>query len=136
MKKFIINYFPIVGIYKRFFVAFLNTILPIRSSYSQHGEDKFIVETLLGYNLEGSLYIDVGANHPSSISNTYLLYRKGYSGIIIEPNKELVRLFRIFRKRDIALMLGCSDITAVKKLFISKTPALSTFDLNHKHYKR
>lgn len=135
MKKFIIHHFPFVGAYKRFFVALVNDLLPMKKSYSQHGEDRFILETLKNFNLENSVYVDVGANHPSSISNTYLLYRNDMSGIIIEPNQELIQLFKVFRKKDIKLMLGCSDVTAVKKLFISKTPALSTFDLNHKHYR-
>ena len=127
IKQIIINKLPWLGKYKRWFVAFIGHVLPKKPTYSQHMEDKFIWEMLQHYNLKNSLYIDIGANHPIDISNTYLLYRNGLSGIIIEPNGELLNLFRRFRKRDIVLQIGCSNSSTVMKFNISKTPVISSF---------
>jgi FkbM family methyltransferase len=55
------------------------------------------------------------------------LYRKGYRGIVIEPNQELIGLFRKFRPGDIALPIGCGNVNTVLPFHISKTPVLSTF---------
>ena len=96
LQKWAANYFPYMGKYKRYFIAAINSWQTVKRTYSQHGEDEFILETLKNHNLHGSLYIDVGANHPSDISNTYLLYRHGLSGVVIEPNLELVKLFHRF----------------------------------------
>ena len=127
IKQIIINKLPWLGKYKRWFVAFMGHVLPKKPTYSQHMEDKFIWEMLQHYNLKNSLYIDIGANHPIDISNTYLLYRNGLSGIIIEPNGELLNLFRRFRKRDIVLQIGSSNSSTVMKFNISKTPVISSF---------
>lgn len=100
----------------------------IRDSYSQHREDAFIWQILQRYNLEGSVYIDIGANHPTDISNTYLLYRNGLRGLVVEPNRELLNLFSRFRKGDILLPIGCSNINAVMPFHVSKTPVVSSFE--------
>jgi FkbM family methyltransferase len=125
--KWIANSFPFLGKYKRFLVALVDSILPIRNSYSQHKEDVFILQTLKRFNLSESIYVDIGANHPTDISNTYLLYRNGLNGLIIEPNPELISLFSKFRTRDIALPIGCSDSALLLKFNISKTPVVSSF---------
>jgi FkbM family methyltransferase len=127
LKDFLVNNFAFLGKYKRFIVAFFDWASFVKITYSQHEEDKFIWDILQGYDLKGSIYVDIGANHPTDISNTYLLYRKGLRGIIIEPNEELVALFRKFRKRDTILMIGCSNISALLKFNISKTPVVSSF---------
>ena len=116
-----------LGKFKRFGKAWYHSIQPVKRSYSQHGEDVVIAEFLSQYDLQGSVYVDIGANHPSDISNSYLLYRKGLQGIVVEPNPELVGLFKKFRPRDIALAIGCSNENAILPFHVSKTPVLSSF---------
>ncbi len=127
INTFFAEHFPFLGKFKRYGVAWYQSIASGKSTYSQHSEDKFIWEYLKQFDLSDSVYVDVGANHPSSISNTYLLYRNGLHGIIIEPNEELVRLFQKFRKRDTALAMGCGNSNTVLKFNISKTPVISSF---------
>lgn len=127
IRKWLVNSFPSLGKHKRFFVALRDVLLPVKNTYSQHGEDVFILETLKQHNLKDSIYVDVGANHPTDISNTYLLYRNGLKGLIIEPNPELISLFFRFRTRDIALPIGCSNSASLSKFNISKTPVVSSF---------
>lgn len=69
-------------------------------SYSQNGEDIIIDEF---FNIKHGIYLDIGAHHPVRFSNTFLLYKKGWTGINIEPNKINFKLFKIFRKKDINL---------------------------------
>ena len=127
IKQFLVDNFPVLGKFKRFGKAWYHTIQPVKKSYSQHGEDVVIADFLNNFNLRGSVYVDVGANHPSDISNSYLLYRKGFRGIIVEPNQELAGLFKKFRPKDIALAIGCSNENAILPFHISKTPVLSSF---------
>jgi len=129
-KDFLVNNFSFLGKYKRWMVAFKDSLFSVRKSYSQYGEDAYIASILEQYNLNNAMYVDIGANHPTDISNTYLLYRKGMQGVVIEPNQELIGLFRRFRKRDIPLGIGCSNISSVLKFNISKTPVLSSFSDN------
>lgn len=127
IKNFLVKYFPYLGKLKRSSKAWYHHVLPVKKSYSQHGEDVIVWDFLRNYDLSGSMYVDVGANHPSDISNSYLLYKKGLQGIIVEPNQELIGLFRRFRPKDIALAIGCSNENTVLPFHISKTPVLSSF---------
>lgn len=127
IKKFFVKFFPRLGKCKRYCVALSDSTVSVRDSYSQFKEDKYIWDILQKYDLTGSSFIDVGANHPTDISNTYLLYRNGLNGIIIEPNIEFAKLFKKFRKRDIVLMVGCSNQNAILPFHISKTPVISSF---------
>ncbi|MEM8907810.1 MAG: FkbM family methyltransferase, partial [Bacteroidota bacterium] len=96
---------------------------------SQHQEDLYFVDFLGHYQLDpqNDIYVDVGANHPMSISNTYLLYRKGFKGVLIEPNLELAGLSKQFRAKDIVMPIGCSDENGMIEFQVSKTPVLSSF---------
>lgn len=82
LKTFFIDYFPWVGKYKRWFIAAYHTFAPLKSSYSQSGEDVLLYKLLGDLTNKSDIdYVDVGANHPSDISNTYLLHRKGFRGV-------------------------------------------------------
>ncbi len=95
-------------------------------SYSQEGED-MILERIFANNPIG-FYVDVGAHHPQRFSNTYKFYLKGWSGINIEPNPDLYRLFVNNRKRDVNLNIGVSTKIGTLKYYMFDEPALNTFD--------
>jgi FkbM family methyltransferase len=126
MRDLIANLFPSLGIYKRKLAALYDATKATRS-YSQHAEDVLIHDLLSRQDRLHGIYIDVGANHPTTISNTYYFYRKGFSGVCIEPNRELANLHRKFRDRDCILEIGVSDYPGVSKFHVSKTPVLSSF---------
>ena len=77
------------------------------TSYGGSGEDIFISKFFL--NFKKGFYVDVGALHPINGSLTYLLYQKGWNGINIDMMKENLKLFKIFRKRDINLDVAASS---------------------------
>jgi FkbM family methyltransferase len=63
---------------------------------SQFGEDKIIADLLP----KKGIYLDIGAYHPHLYSNTFLLYKKGWSGVAVEPNSDMGILWKLFRPRD------------------------------------
>ncbi|HAL91900.1 MAG TPA: hypothetical protein DCM68_02605 [Verrucomicrobia bacterium] len=99
---------PILVRLRRFALAAWDAWRPPKNTYSQHGEDLLIGDWLAGVSPDKAIYIDVGANQPTRISNTYLLYRKGFRGIVVEPNREMLALYRRFRPRDMILPVGCA----------------------------
>jgi len=68
-------------------------------SFSQGGEDLALLG-LLGNRQLGS-YIDIGADHPSRFSNTRHLYDRGWKGVNIDANEELLPSFLSERPLDI-----------------------------------
>lgn len=79
-------------------------------SYSQFGEDlalDFIITFLINHNIiKDVTYLDIGANEPKNLSNTYFLYKKGYSGVAVEPNRYLANEFKKCRPMDKVLEVG------------------------------
>jgi FkbM family methyltransferase len=49
---------------------------------------------------ERGTYIDVGGGHPVAGSVTFWFYKRGWEGVVVEPQSELVRLHRVLRPRD------------------------------------
>lgn len=98
-------------------------------SYSQHSED-IIIHRLLK-NKKNGLYVDVGANDPTVISNTRYFYERGWRGINIEPHPHLFKKIQENRPEDINLNLGiASDEGELTYYQINETngTAGSTFD--------
>jgi len=109
--------------------------LPILTgSYSQYGEDD-IIDKLLGYKSKG-IYIDIGANRPKMMNNTYMFYKKGWRGINIEPQTNLYKRFLKYRSDDINLNLGIGNSKEKNlEFYIFKEDELSTFSNDaYKHY--
>ncbi len=95
-------------------------------SYSQEGEDMILRRLFEGQ--DHGFYVDIGAHHPCRFSNTYFFYKRGWSGINIEPNPDAIRAFQSFRKRDINIQVGVSDQSGTLTYFEFNEPALNTFD--------
>jgi FkbM family methyltransferase len=130
MKELIVRNFPLLGKMKRWLHAVYGTYNTAKLSYSQHQEDQFLYEILKVYDLSAGIYIDVGANHPISISNSILFYKHGYHGVIVEPNSELADLFRAFRSRDIVANVGCGKDAGFLKFHFANAPVISSFKLS------
>jgi hypothetical protein len=75
-------------------------------SYSQNGEDLIIKDLFARTGINKPTYLDVGANDPFYISNTYLLYTKGSKGVCVEPNPKLFKKLKRKRPRDICIQSG------------------------------
>jgi FkbM family methyltransferase len=99
-------------------------------SYSQEGEDMILNRIFENKGNSKGFYIDIGAHHPKRFSNTYYFYRRGWTGINVEPNPEVSALFKSKRSRDINLQLGVSDSSGSLQYYYFNDPALNTFSLD------
>lgn len=87
--------------------------------YSQCGED--LVLRWLFHNVEHGFYVDVGAYHPKKFSNTYYFYKRGWSGINLDPTPGVIELFRKARPRDINLPYAVAGSTGHLKLYLNES---------------
>lgn len=97
-------------------------------SYAQHGDDFVILNlfALLGVDRPG--YLDVGAHHPSVISNTKLLYDRGSRGINVEANSLLMEAFCKERPGDVNLNIGVGPVKGGMTFYkYSSTSGRNTF---------
>ena len=86
-----------------------------KTSYSYNGVDLII--NYIFKNKNNGFYLDVGAQHPISNNNTYLLYKKGWKGINIDLDKKNIQLFNIARSNEINLNYAVSNIEEKTDLF-------------------
>jgi len=99
-------------------------------SYAQNKED-LILEKLLPNK---GRYLEIGAYHPTRLSNTYRFYKKGWTGVVVEPNPEVKKIFRKIRPKDTFLNIGVSDKNSFLKYYQYLIPALNTFSsINNGH---
>tara|TARA_B110000438_G_scaffold300409_1_gene352739 strand:+ start:89 stop:781 length:693 start_codon:yes stop_codon:yes gene_type:complete len=87
-----------------------------KKSYSFNNVD-LIIDYLLKH-IEKGFYIDLGCNHPIKYNNTYLLHKRGWSGINIDADKTSIELFNKFRKNDFNINKIISENGEIKKLYI------------------
>ena len=95
-------------------------------SYAQEGEDLLLDRVLEKQPI--GFYVDVGAHHPKRFSNTFLFYKKGWKGINVEPNPEVVKDFLALRPRDINLCIGIASAPGTLTYCEFNDSALNTFD--------
>ena len=92
--------------------------------FSQTGEDiiiKFLLEK------ENGFYVDVGCNDPIDYSNTFELYKRGWTGLNIDANPELIKKFKI-RPHDISVCEAVSDEVKEMVFHEFEQSAVSTLD--------
>jgi len=97
-------------------------------SYGATGED-----ILLGkiFKKQIGFYVDVGALHPINGSNTYHLYKKGWKGINFDLMEDNIKLFKIFRPRDISLSIAISSKSGLINSYIFDSGSgLNTLERN------
>lgn len=87
-------------------------------SYAQHGDDYMILNLFNLMGIERPSYLDVGAHHPSIISNTKLLYDRGCRGINVDANPELMMAFTDERPDDVNLLYGVGPEVGSKTFYM------------------
>lgn len=114
-------------------------------SVAQSGEDTIVeyVLMVLGIKLSDEYYLDLGANHAKQLSNTYMLYKKGMRGVLVEANPQVIGELKFYRSEDVILNkcisnhsdeslqfyimsgdgLSCTSMDAVNEM-IEKNPQL------------
>ena len=100
-------------------------------SYSAHGEDLFVRGWLdeMGVERTSIRYFDIGGNHPSVLSNTYLFYKMGGSGVVVEPTPREAAMLSSARPRDALVRAGIAfDERRTATLFQFEPSVYNTFD--------
>lgn len=101
-------------------------------SWSQGGEDLSILS--LFPLAENGNYIDIGAHHPSRYSNTRHLYQRGWRGVNIDADEELISQFFSVRPEDINICAAVgSETEYVLNIFDEKL--VSTVDPSRVAYE-
>lgn len=96
-------------------------------SYSQSGEDIIIDYIFRLRKITKPSYLDLGANHPFSLNNTFLFYQRGAKGVNIDANPDLIKLFDQQRPDDINVNLGVGKENGKLDFYVFEYDALSTF---------
>jgi len=94
-------------------------------SYAQNYED-LIINKLFS-KIKKGVYLEIGAYDPARLSNTYRFYKKGWRGIVIEPNPSIKNKYKKMRPEDRFLNLGVSDKNGFLDYYEFFIPAINTF---------
>ena len=99
------------------------------TSFSQCGEDRIMAFVFMVLGVGAPIYLDIGANDPKYLSNTYLFYRHGCKGVLVEPNPTLFNRLQSVRPRDICLNVGVGPQEGMMPFYEydSAAAGLSTF---------
>ena len=81
---------------------------------SQFGQDKWIIEKLFPDKKKG-FFVDIGANDGITLSNTYLLEKIGWDGIVVEPIPSVFE--KLVQNRKSIAVNGCIAAKSGKELF-------------------
>jgi FkbM family methyltransferase len=106
--------------------------LPVKSrnvsliSYAQNFEDVMLARVFA--ERKTGFYVDVGAADPINLSVTKWFYDLGWSGLNIEPNRQLFDRLAADRPRDVNLDCGVGAIAAEAQFFEPDVGELSSFD--------
>lgn len=99
-------------------------------SYSQCGEDLIVSYLLNMMKISRPSYLDIGAHHPTYLSNTYLFYQRGCRGVCVEPDPDLFKKIKHKRNGDRCLNVGVgaggAEMTKMD-FYIMSSRTLNTF---------
>tara|TARA_R110002167_G_scaffold168187_1_gene365823 strand:- start:2634 stop:3335 length:702 start_codon:yes stop_codon:yes gene_type:complete len=114
-----------------FFYRVLNKLRPTlglgKKSYSQCGEDLIVRHFFDFLKIPCPSYLDIGAHHPTFLSNTFLFYKQGGRGVNIEPDPVLFKRFSKTRSGDVNLNFGITDKEEELPFYVMSAPTLNTF---------
>jgi FkbM family methyltransferase len=99
-----------------------------KHSYAQAGEDLIVDFIVRAMQIDDVTYLDIGAHHPIQFSNTYLFYKRGSRGVLVEPDPELMASIRAARPRDVCIEAGVGvQAATTAQFFVMSTRTLNTF---------
>lgn len=110
-------------------------ILSKKNYFSFSGVD-ILIENIFR-NQKNGFYIDVGCQHPIKNNNTYLLHKKGWSGINIDLDKDNIDLFNVSRISDDNINIAASNrINEVDLFFFHKKSPINTIDKKTSQFQK
>ena len=116
---------PLKYIY--FFINKIISIFAYKKSYSQGSMD--LILNHIFKNKNNGFYIDVGCQHPIKNNNTYLLFKKGWTGVNIDLDNVNIDLFNFFRPKDNNINSAISNkVEKVKLFYYHQKSPINTLD--------
>ena len=123
--KFIKNYLSLLK----------KKLISKKFSYSFGGCDLLI--NYIFKNKSKGFYVDIGCQNPIDNNNTYLLFKRGWSGINIDLDQKNIDLFNLSRPNDINLCLAVSSSAEIKNLyFYHEGSAVNSLSNELSNYKK
>lgn len=103
-----------------------------KKSVSQLGQDLWVLYRTKG--LQSKFFVDVGACYSIHLSNSYLLEKSGFEGLLIEPQPKLVSELR---KNRISPVIECAIHISENliELEIAQEPEFTTYSNNNKKHR-
>ena len=107
-----LNFFNYLSLYKR-------KIKYKKISYSFNAVD-LIIDYMFKKNT--GIYLDIGSQHPISNNNTYLLFKRGWSGVNIDLDKKILT-YLMFLDQMTLILIMLFPLLSLKKnyTFIMKS---------------
>ena len=100
-------------------------------SFSGFGEDfPLLLQLNSSRGLHAGFYVDLGAYHPISHSNTFLLHLLGWRGLNVDANEDRIKAFQKFRPTDINVHAGVSDRDEIRTFYDVGIGLGSSFSLD------
>lgn len=104
--------------------------------YGQYGDDaiikNIILEKNLGIDIYNVKYLEIGVYEPTKISNTYLFYSLGGSGVLVDANPAIENKVKIVRPKDKFMncaVSGNDEFEREMKFYVcNQSEALSTLN--------
>ena len=119
----------------KFLKVFIKSITHKKISYSYGGVDSLILNIFK--HQKNGFYLDIGCGHPIKNNNTYLLNKKGWSGINIDLDEVNIDLFNSYRKKDVNLATAVSDKEGETDLyFYHNKSALNTISKENADFQK
>jgi FkbM family methyltransferase len=103
---------------------------------SQEGEDILIRRLLKGLYTKPGFFVDVGAHHPTRFSTTLHYYLRGWRGINIEPNRDVIGLFESLRPGDINICTAVGEQDGCLPYYRFLEPAFNTLSEAQAEYAK
>lgn len=94
-------------------------------SFAKSGDDIQLM-MLINETTPGA-YVDIGCWHPKQASNTYFFYLRNWKGICIDPNPELIELYKKIRPNDNFINAGIGASSESLDYFMFKESSMNTF---------
>jgi FkbM family methyltransferase len=96
---YLICFVPLGKQYLEFFFFLFRQTKRNNEFHSQQLQDVAALNFNLSKNLatENFYFVDIGAAYPEKYSNSHLLQKKGWSGLLVEPNPELFETLKLSR---------------------------------------
>lgn len=110
-------------------ILFYSKKMFFNRSYSQFGED-LLLQGFLGkkwsWNYKG-FYVDIGAHHPTRLSNTKIYYDAGWRGINVDASCEAIKAFKRVRRRDVNVNVGIGKEAGMLDYYRMSSSPMNTF---------